>query len=59
MPYSAGVRAAYGVLGFVLGWGGIGVWGGLVIGLAVASVLLNARFWKVTMPSLHRSIPQA
>jgi MATE family multidrug resistance protein len=53
-----GVPCSY-VLGFVLGWGGIGVWGGLVIGLAVASVLLNARFWKVTMPSLHRSIPQA
>ncbi|MFY0645455.1 MATE family efflux transporter [Sulfitobacter geojensis] len=50
-----GVPCSY-VLGFVLDWGGIGVWGGLVIGLAVASILLNARFWKVTMPSLHRSL---
>ncbi len=43
-----GVPCSY-LLGFVWGWEGIGVWSGLVIGLGVASVLLNARFWGVTM----------
>ena len=39
-----GVPASY-VLGFRIDMGGAGVWLGLVIGLAVASVLLMARFW--------------
>ncbi len=39
-----GAPAAY-VLAFPLGLGGAGVWLGLVIGLAVAAVLLNYRFW--------------
>lgn len=43
-----GIPCSY-VLGFTFGWGGIGVWAGLVFGLAVASVLLNARFWGVSM----------
>jgi MATE family multidrug resistance protein len=30
---------------FVFGWGGIGVWFGLVIGLSAAGILLMARFW--------------
>ena len=34
------------VLGFVVGWGGVGVWSGLVLGLATASVLLTVRFWR-------------
>ena len=38
-----GLAAAY-VLAFPLGYGGTGVWGGLVIGLAVASVSLTWRF---------------
>lgn len=46
--WGIGVPASY-VLGFVLGFEGIGVWAGLVIGLGVASVLLNARFWGVTL----------
>ena len=33
------------VLAFRLGYGGVGLWIGLVIGLAVAAVLLMARFW--------------
>jgi MATE family multidrug resistance protein len=33
------------VLAFTLGLGGVGLWLGLVIGLAVASVLLLWRFW--------------
>jgi multidrug resistance protein, MATE family len=31
-------------LAFGLGWGGVGLWWGLVLGLAVASLLLGARF---------------
>ncbi len=33
------------VLGFWLGMGAVGVWLGLVVGLAVAAVLLTWRFW--------------
>ncbi len=39
-----GIPASY-VLGFTLGFEGVGVWLGLVIGLAFAAVLLMARFW--------------
>lgn len=46
-----GIPSSY-VLGFVLGWGGVGVWLGLVIGLACASVLLFARFWFTVMRRL-------
>ena len=45
-----GMPASY-VLGFVLGMEGVGVWLGLVIGLAVAAVLLMARFWMRAMPA--------
>lgn len=40
-----GIPASY-VLAFRLGAGGVGVWLGLVVGLAVAAVLLMARFWR-------------
>ncbi len=33
------------VLGFPLGFGGVGLWLGLVLGLALAAVLLSWRFW--------------
>jgi MATE family multidrug resistance protein len=36
------------VLGFVLHWGGIGVWLGYVAGLAVSAVLLTLRFMMLT-----------
>ena len=49
--FGAGLPAAY-VFGFVLDWGGAGVWLGLVSGLAVAAVLLNLRFWFSTVPGL-------
>ena len=39
-----GIPAAY-YMGFVLQWQGVGVWLGLVVGLAVAAGLLMARFW--------------
>lgn len=39
-----GAPAAY-LCGFVLGWGPVGIWVGLVLGLAAACVTLGARFW--------------
>jgi MATE family multidrug resistance protein len=39
-----GLPVSY-VLAFTLGLGGVGLWLGLVIGLAVAAVLLSWRFW--------------
>ncbi|PIE13131.1 MAG: MATE family efflux transporter [Rhodobacterales bacterium] len=39
-----GVPVSY-VLGVPLGWGGVGIWLGLAVGLAVAAVLLMWRFW--------------
>ncbi len=36
------------LLGFVVGWEGVGVWLGLVVGLLVAAVLLMRRFWTQT-----------
>ncbi|MCV6823803.1 MULTISPECIES: MATE family efflux transporter [Halocynthiibacter] len=40
-----GAPASY-ICGFVFGWGAEGVWIGLVVGLSLAAVLLNLRFWK-------------
>lgn len=51
--FGVGLPAAY-LLGFVAGWGGPGVWMGLVLGLAVAAVLLNHRFWFRMIPGLSR-----
>ena len=40
-----GIPVSY-ALAFPLGFGGQGLWLGLVVGLAVASVLLMTRFWR-------------
>ncbi|MCR9150563.1 MAG: MATE family efflux transporter [Rhodobacteraceae bacterium] len=40
-----GIPTSY-LLAFPLGLGGAGLWLGLVVGLAVASVLLMVRFWR-------------
>ena len=40
-----GIPTSY-FLGFVLGYGGVGVWSGLVVGLAFAGVFLMLRFWR-------------
>jgi len=40
-----GIPSAY-VLGFVLDYGGRGVWGGLALGLAFAAVLMNQRYFR-------------
>ncbi|PSL21819.1 MATE family efflux transporter [Shimia abyssi] len=45
-----GVPTGY-VLGFVMGYEGVGVWAGLVIGLTAAAILLLWRFWG---PDLRR-----
>ncbi len=39
-----GIPCGY-VLAFPLGYGAVGLWLGLVIGLTVAAVLLMTRFW--------------
>ncbi|WP_170782695.1 MATE family efflux transporter [Ruegeria lacuscaerulensis] len=49
-----GIPASY-YFGFVQGMDGIGVWLGLVLGLAFAAVLLMARFWMWSV----RSVPVA
>ena len=49
-----GVGMPFGyVAGFVLGWGGIGVWIGLIAGLSAAAALLMARFWWHSVPRLE------
>lgn len=43
--FAVGIPSSY-LLGFTLGLGGTGVWLGLVVGLFLAAVLLNWRFWR-------------
>jgi len=43
--WAIGAPSSY-LFGFVLKWGAVGVWMGLVVGLATASVLLMFRFWR-------------
>jgi len=33
-------------MGFWLDWGGVGIWLGLALGLALAGVFLLVRFWR-------------
>ena len=47
-----GIPCAY-ILGFVLGWEGVGVWLGLVVGLAFAGAALMIRFWLIAVPNLR------
>ncbi len=42
--WGVGIPASY-LLGFTLGWGPVGVWAGLAVGLALAAVFLSWRFW--------------
>jgi MATE family multidrug resistance protein len=39
-----GMPCAY-VFGFTLGWGAVGIWWGLVVGLMLAGGLMIWRFW--------------
>ncbi len=50
--WAVGAPSSY-VFGFVLGWGAVGVWMGLVLGLAVAAVLLMVRFWRQRLWMRH------
>ncbi len=43
--WAIGVPASY-LFGFTFGWGGVGVWSGLVLWLCFAGVFLMSRFWR-------------
>lgn len=51
-----GMPASY-LLGFVFDLEGVGVWLGLVFGLGVAAILLNARFWGSVLKRLGPTDP--
>lgn len=53
-----GMPCSY-IFGFVLGWDGVGVWLGLVVGLTFAGVALMIRFWRVSVPRMARDIQLA
>lgn len=48
-----GVPSGY-LFGFVFGFGGVGVWVGLVVGLTTAAILLMWRFWGFKLGELRR-----
>ena len=50
--WGIGVPMSY-LLGFTFGLEGIGVWGGLGIGLGVAAIFLNLRFWRNVLPTIR------
>ncbi|WP_299024128.1 MATE family efflux transporter [uncultured Sulfitobacter sp.] len=50
--WGIGVPISY-LLGFTFGLEGVGVWAGLGIGLGVAAVLLNVRFWRTVLPNVR------
>lgn len=50
--WGIGVPMSY-LLGFTLGFEGVGVWGGLGIGLGVAAIFLNLRFWRNVLPAIR------
>lgn len=52
--WGVGLGVGYG-LGVVAGLEGIGVWFGLVVGLATAAALLMWRFWRQKMVALRRA----
>ena len=56
--WGIGVPMSY-LLGFTLGFGGMGVWGGLGIGLGVAAIFLNLRFWRTVLPAIRQQQPVA
>lgn len=54
-----GIPSSY-VLAFPMGLGGVGLWGGLVIGLLAAAVSMMARFWLLApKPQNPGAFPQA
>jgi MATE family multidrug resistance protein len=55
--WAVGIPCSY-LLGFVFGYEGVGVWSGLVVGLAVAALLLMLRFWAVSYRRLKSATPE-
>ncbi len=53
--WAFGIPTGY-ILSITMGLGGIGVWIGLVIGLAAAGVLLMSRFWFYSLPRVFKEI---
>ncbi len=53
-----GIPVAY-FFGFPMGWGGVGVWFGLVVGLTCASAALMWRFWYHAIRELELTPPAA
>lgn len=45
------------LLGFVAGWGGVGIWTGSAVGLAVVAVLLIGRFRRMTAQRAATAAP--
>jgi MATE family multidrug resistance protein len=43
--WAVGLPSSY-FLGVYFGFGGVGVWAGLVVGLSLAAIMLNIRFWR-------------
>ena len=52
----AGLAASI-LLGFVAGWDGVGIWIGTAVGLAVVSVLLVGRFYRMTAQRAATAAP--
>ncbi|MEO1919838.1 MAG: hypothetical protein ABGW81_09095 [Paracoccaceae bacterium] len=55
--WAVGAPAAY-ILGFVLDFGGQGIWGGLAIGLAIAAILMNWRYYDRKKLGLINTLPR-
>lgn len=53
--WALGIPACY-ILSNQMGFGGVGVWSGLVIGLAAAGILLMSRFWYFALPQAFKNI---
>ncbi|WP_299561164.1 MATE family efflux transporter [uncultured Sulfitobacter sp.] len=54
--WGVGVPCSY-LLGFTLGWQGIGVWAGMGMGLGFAAILLSLRFWRSVLPRVRVLAP--
>ena len=54
--WGVGVPCSY-LLGFTLGWQGIGVWAGMGMGLGLAAILLSLRFWRSVLPRVRVLAP--
>ncbi|PJE32426.1 MATE family efflux transporter [Pseudooceanicola marinus] len=50
-----GVPAAW-VLGFPLGFGGVGIWLGLAAGLSLAAVTMMTRLWRTVVPQADAEV---